>query len=513
MATAALKDRAARFCKEHNFKSVRPLPPDALEWDDYECELYFRTFGQFSPRRALEEHCKRHSQPLRPVSFREVVLENDRAGDDRPRQRTPTKGRVSVIVPTIEARRAFHESLWESFAEQKWPDRELIVVETYHTRPSGFLSELAREDPRVTYICFRRRLPNGKQAEAADRKPLLGGRNEHFDFSVGLKRNIAIYLASGEFVAHFDDDDLYAPNYLTATVKRLKSAKTSALKLSTWFVLDLKDGAITQCDPMSQGILPGYRRSADSAEKEKRLYGCGFSYVYRRSIALSMPFKDINIGEDHDFVSRILDEGGKPAVALMKDTEGICLRVQHDKNLAECVPARDVEMGEVSRLQFRQCPGFQRYLEILHIGLAMPDFVEMRFPDVDKSIQGNLEIALLNDWSQNCVLGVATGRECEKTLDALLREAKAGVSKDELRKEVTSYMEEKFSADAAKAEDGRSKELVETDEVGQDGANESADTAEEPKRNTHIGAWPQGTSVVSMLNGAVAQYAKEFGAS
>jgi len=423
------------------------LPQDALEWDDFECALYFRTFGMFHPRRALKEHGRRHSQPLRPVSFREVVLDRDLPEEeDAPRHQSGTKGRVSVIVPTVEARRSFHESLWESFQEQKWQDKELIVVETYHTRPSGFLSELAREDPRVTYICFRRRLPNGKQAESADRRPLLGGRNEQYDFSVGLKRNIAVYLASGEFVAHFDDDDLYSPNYLTATVKKLKSAKATALKLSTWFVLDLKDGAITQCDPMSQGILPGYRRCADQPEKEKRLYGCGFSYVYRRSVVLSTPFKDANTGEDADFMSRILNEGGKPAVALLKDTEGIALHIQHGKNLAECVPARDVDdWAQIEKLEFAGCPGFKRYLEIIHIGSALPEFVEGRFPQAGTAVQVDLEAALLNDWSQNCVLGSATGRDSEKSLDALLREVKAGVTKDELRKELTEFMERRFA--------------------------------------------------------------------
>lgn len=465
MAAAVLKDKAVRFCKEHGFKSVRPLPPDGLEWTDRECELYFRTFGMFHPRRALQEHGKRHCQPLRPVSFKEVMLEKEQPDEELQRQRMPTKGRVSVIVPTTEARRSFHESLWESFAEQKYADKELVIVETYHTRPSGFLSELAREDPRVTYICFRRRLPNGKQAEAADRRPLLGGRNEHYDFSVGLKRNIALYLASGEFAAHFDDDDLYAPNYLTVTLKKLKSSKASALKLSTWFVIDLKDGAITQCDPMSQGILPGYRRSADQGEKEKRLYGCGHSYVYWRSAALSHPFKDVNAGEDYDFVGRILDEGGKPAVALMKDTEGLCLHVQHGKNLTECIPARDIsDWSEINKLEFSQCPGFKRYNEIFHIGAALPEFVEMRFPDLGEKLQCDLEVALLNDWSQNCVLGIATGRECEKTLDALLREAKAAVSKDELRKEVTDFMEKRFAADRKIEEEGAGKEAAEEED-------------------------------------------------
>lgn len=40
-------------------------------------------------------------------------------------------------------------------------------------------------------------------------------------WSLGLKRNVAIELAAGEIIAHFDDDDLYAPGYLTWMHERL----------------------------------------------------------------------------------------------------------------------------------------------------------------------------------------------------------------------------------------------------------------------------------------------------
>ena len=52
------------------------------------------------------------------------------------------------------------------------------------------------------------------------------------DWSVGLKRNLAVHLASGEVVVHADDDDLYAPCYISRMLGTLAGA--DAATLSSW---------------------------------------------------------------------------------------------------------------------------------------------------------------------------------------------------------------------------------------------------------------------------------------
>ena len=103
-------------------------------------------------------------------------------------------GRVSVVTPTTASRARFHPQLWQCFVNQSWPDKELVVVETYHDEPSAFFESIARVDNRLKYVAIKR--PVGE------------------DLTVGAKRNATILLASGQYIVNFDDDDLYADRYV-----------------------------------------------------------------------------------------------------------------------------------------------------------------------------------------------------------------------------------------------------------------------------------------------------------
>ena len=52
-------------------------------------------------------------------------------------------GRVSVVTPTTASRARFHPQLWQCLVDQSWPDKELVVVETYHDEPSAFFQHIA----------------------------------------------------------------------------------------------------------------------------------------------------------------------------------------------------------------------------------------------------------------------------------------------------------------------------------------------------------------------------------
>ena len=55
---------------------------------------------------------------------------------------TEVRGRVSVVTPTTASRSCFHPQLWRCFLDQSWPDKELVVVETYHDKPSEFFEHI-----------------------------------------------------------------------------------------------------------------------------------------------------------------------------------------------------------------------------------------------------------------------------------------------------------------------------------------------------------------------------------
>src|SRR5262245_42532069 len=110
--------------------------------------------------------------------------------------------KISVVSPTYN-RQERHENLYKAFSQQTYPDRELLVLDDSEA-PSPFFSAL--KDPLVQYYHLACRM------------------------GLGTKRNSLVKAAKGELIAHFDDDDYYAPTYLQVMQKELGQA--SLVKLS-----------------------------------------------------------------------------------------------------------------------------------------------------------------------------------------------------------------------------------------------------------------------------------------
>lgn len=252
------------------------------------------------------------------------------------------KGRVSVCCPTVESRQLFHEQLWNVFHASDWPDKELIVVETYQGSPSPFFTSKAEEDQRVIYLGFQ--------------------RPRFDDWSIGLKRNMCVHLATGEFIANFDDDDLYAPNYISTMIEAMRKHRSFGVTLSSWYVYDVGCCKMGFVDPQAM--------CEDPREKENWLYGYGFSYVYTRKAALCHPYPDRNMREDYDFFltvrnSELLHDRdplgaftlGGPRVQLLYDEYGICVHTLHPRSTSHSWAKREVPMDEVLGLDFAELGG------------------------------------------------------------------------------------------------------------------------------------------------------------
>jgi len=189
-------------------------------------------------------------------------------------------------------------------------DKELVVVDT-GLRPSPFFSSLT--DARVKYHH-------------------LHGRGDAL--TVGAKRNRAVTLASGEFVAHFDDDDLYAPPYLEEMLRAMQEGAAHAVKLRSWYTLDVASGICGKLD--ANAGLP--QPLEGSRQRGLFTHGYGFSFVYRREVALRVPFYDTTWGEDL-FFAYALEEAGVP-VAWCSDKDFVCLHIQHADNLSRSIAQR-----------------------------------------------------------------------------------------------------------------------------------------------------------------------------
>ncbi len=128
------------------------------------------------------------------------------------------KEKISVICPTYN-RHNRHANLYSAFKNQTYENKELLILDD-SSSPSDFFIML--KDPTVKY----------QHVMTRD--------------SIGQKRNMLIEMASGSLIAHFDDDDYYAPSYLETMVQSLGEA--DLIKLSKWLVWKEFDGSLWEWD-------------------------------------------------------------------------------------------------------------------------------------------------------------------------------------------------------------------------------------------------------------------------
>ncbi len=97
---------------------------------------------------------------------------------------TPTRGKTQKLLPL----------LYNSFSRQTYEPKELIILDTSRN-PANFFDGI--KDERVYYVHTKKNL------------------------TLGSKRNLLASLANGTILAHFDDDDWYAPNYLEIMISSM----------------------------------------------------------------------------------------------------------------------------------------------------------------------------------------------------------------------------------------------------------------------------------------------------
>ena len=228
---------------------------------------------------------------------------------------------VSVVTPTTPGRRWTHRSLYRCFAQQTWPWKELVVLETGGA-PSPFWEATARNDGRVRYA------------------------HDENDAALGAKRRRLAEAARGDVVAHFDDDDLYGPNYLDGLVATLleggrdgaaKAEEPRVATLVSWLSLDVETGRVAAYDVDDdrravEAALGGAVGDRAAAERLcARSLGYGFSFAYTKAAAALAPFDDaISRQEDWQFLTLATSRGA--ALGLRRDdfAKPLCLHLSHN---------------------------------------------------------------------------------------------------------------------------------------------------------------------------------------
>lgn len=226
--------------------------------------------------------------------------------------------KISVVCPTF-GREEHGPRVYEIFTAQTYADRELIVLDDSPS-PSPFFLRL--DDPRVRYHHTSQRT------------------------TVGAKRNWLAQEATGKILAHFDDDDYYAPTYLDRMVTALGDA--DLVKLSGFYLFSVTHGAFAYWD-LNHAAELHFRlessRPLDLLRTEtmtpearelwqlKNLLGYGFSCVYRKSLWERVRFADARHGEDFHFVESAMQAGATVRLPLDRDGVAIVLRHPHDSSI------------------------------------------------------------------------------------------------------------------------------------------------------------------------------------
>jgi glycosyltransferase involved in cell wall biosynthesis len=144
--------------------------------------------------------------------------------------------RVSCIMPTTEKRKAFHPLAIEYFHRQDYQDKELIMFDGEGT--------------------------------------------------IGAKRNACCKMATGDIILHLDDDDWYAPDWISKAVACLINNDAAIVGLNNAYFYRPTDQRLWQY------------RYPDNWRK----WVAGATMCYRKDFWQQHRFENIQVGEDNNFV-------------------------------------------------------------------------------------------------------------------------------------------------------------------------------------------------------------------
>ena len=192
---------------------------------------------------------------------------------------------ISVITPTYNTPAPLLRECLDSVLAQTYPHWELCIADDASTKPEvrQVIEEYAASDSRVR-MCWRE-------------------RNGH----ISLASNSAIELATGEFIALLDHDDVLAPHALYAVARALQGRPSAQIVYSDEDKLDA-DGQ--RCDPF---FKPDW--SPDLLRSQNYVSHLG---VYRRELVESVGrFREGYEGsQDYDLLLRCLSRVNDAADVL-----------------------------------------------------------------------------------------------------------------------------------------------------------------------------------------------------
>ena len=225
------------------------------------------------------------------------------------------RGLVSIVTPT-KGRQALHKFLYQSFQHQTYPQKELIILDT-DEKVSPFFSQL--NDTRVRYI-----------------------HQPELKIPLGAKLEELIKLAQGEFVARFDDDDYYGPQYLETMIDFMIREGADFVKLDGWFTYMEVDNHFFYWHAR-QASKPAFLLDPKQSMRfyENRdpavadYLGFGFSQVFRRNVTNVVSHPHDDWAEDYAFIQEV--EKANFIVKTFPDRQGIFMFIKRQHYSRSCL--------------------------------------------------------------------------------------------------------------------------------------------------------------------------------
>lgn len=236
--------------------------------------------------------------------------------------------RTSIITPTKD-RQNFLPHLWECIRAQTEQDFEWLIHDSSAAPATfDFLS-----DPKVHY------------------------EYEQAPMEIGAKRNWLCNKAAGEIIVQFDDDDYYAPHYVTHMSNLMDAAGADFIKLFGFYLYHADSQSFAYWDlvhefpvhwvlaPQGVGVTypqcDAYRGGADAR------WGYGFSYVFRKKVWQAIKFPNQGHGEDQIFANNAIMQFESIGI---QDRQRLCIHVLHKGNTSLCVPQQILPRDRMKEL-------------------------------------------------------------------------------------------------------------------------------------------------------------------
>jgi glycosyltransferase involved in cell wall biosynthesis len=169
---------------------------------------------------------------------------------------------VSCIMPTAN-RQKYVPFAIQHFLAQDCESKELIIIDD----GKNPIESLVPDDDRINY----------KYSKKVK--------------SVGTKRNLACDLAKGDIIVHWDDDDWYAPDWLSRQINILTSSGADICGIEH----------VNFYSTITDTLWKGTSLNRNNPNYRTFLYGATLSYP--KSFWQNNPFENRKAGEDSEFLN------------------------------------------------------------------------------------------------------------------------------------------------------------------------------------------------------------------